>query len=46
MMEISFYREKLSDSGHRMLNASIEESLLLISGEARRCGRADPVEGN
>ncbi len=26
MMEISFYREKLSDSGHRMLNASIEES--------------------
>jgi ATP-dependent Clp protease ATP-binding subunit ClpC len=26
MMEISFYREKLSESGHRMLNASIEES--------------------
>jgi ATP-dependent Clp protease ATP-binding subunit ClpA len=26
MMEISFYREKLSDSGHRVLNASIEES--------------------
>ncbi len=26
MMEISFYREKLSESGHRMLNTSIEES--------------------
>jgi len=26
MMEISFYREKLSESGHRVLNASIEES--------------------
>jgi ATP-dependent Clp protease ATP-binding subunit ClpA len=26
MMEISFYREKLSESGHRMLNSSIEES--------------------
>ncbi len=26
MMEISFYREKLSDSGHRVLNAAIEES--------------------
>ena len=26
MMEISFYKEKLSESGHRMLNASIEES--------------------
>jgi ATP-dependent Clp protease ATP-binding subunit ClpA len=26
MMEISFYREKLSESGHRMLNASVEES--------------------
>jgi ATP-dependent Clp protease ATP-binding subunit ClpC len=26
MMEISFYREKLSESGQRMLNASIEES--------------------
>ncbi len=26
MMEISFYREKLSDSGHRVLNTSIEES--------------------
>ena len=25
-MEISFYREKLSESGHRMLNSSIEES--------------------
>jgi hypothetical protein len=26
MMEISFYREKLSESGNRVLNASIEES--------------------
>ncbi|MBI5905698.1 MAG: ATP-dependent Clp protease ATP-binding subunit, partial [Deltaproteobacteria bacterium] len=26
MMEISFYREKLSESGHRVLNSSIEES--------------------
>src|SRR3989304_9261203 len=26
MMEISFYREKLSEAGHRMLNSSIEES--------------------
>jgi ATP-dependent Clp protease ATP-binding subunit ClpA len=26
MMEISFYREKLSESGHRVLNAAIEES--------------------
>ncbi|HEY3490437.1 MAG TPA: ATP-dependent Clp protease ATP-binding subunit [Candidatus Deferrimicrobiaceae bacterium] len=26
MMEIAFYREKLSDSGHRVLNAAIEES--------------------
>ncbi len=25
-MEISFYREKLSESGHRVLNAAIEES--------------------